>query len=142
MRNFHTVLPFVCILLIKNKKILLGKLPASPRKPYPGKWDIFPAGKIEATDESCESAAKREALEETGSKIDNLKLVGTYLHQGKNMKKSCTNRVPGLCIAFTAESKNPLKIYETEEYGWFTKEEALKLDTTPWTKYFISSSHL
>jgi ADP-ribose pyrophosphatase YjhB (NUDIX family) len=69
----------VGILLLKNNKILLGKRHDDPEKASSllngaGKWTM-PGGKLHFR-ESFEEAAQREVLEETGIRLNSLKVIG------------------------------------------------------------------
>ena len=78
--------PFACDgILIENGKILLIKRAADPFK---GMWAV-PGGRIE-DDETAEACLIREMEEETGLKVEPVKLTGIY---------SDPNRDPRLVIA-------------------------------------------
>lgn len=109
------------ILFIHNRRYTVGHL----------EWEI-PAGRIEPG-EDIETAAKREAQEETGCELKNLK----YL--------CCQNPCNGMSdamvhvIAATVSAEN--NIMDTDEVSskrWFTEEEYLELLKTNGTKDGIS----
>jgi bifunctional NMN adenylyltransferase/nudix hydrolase len=68
--QYPRVYPTVDIAILKNDQILLG------RKPQQEKFR-FIGGFTDVTDESYEFAAKREAMEETGLELDNVKYIGS-----------------------------------------------------------------
>lgn len=65
--------PSVGVLIVKNNKVLLSKRKLSPKK---GFWD-YPGGFLNFG-EHPKDAAKREILEETGTVIEILDLLGVY----------------------------------------------------------------
>ncbi len=71
--HFVNPVPGVGLLIERVGKILLVRRGSSVRQ---GRWAL-PSGYIEA-DESVEEAAVREALEETGLKIELVEMVGVY----------------------------------------------------------------
>lgn len=68
----------ICVMIIKDNKILLGKRNEDPNKADSelhgeGTWSC-PGGKLEFR-EKIKDCARREVLEETGIKINDLKLI-------------------------------------------------------------------
>ena len=78
---------FVVIMLFTKdyKKVLLVK---RNKKPYPNCWNGI-GGKLEEG-ETAEQAAIRECLEETGIKIENPRLLVTYIYPENNPVNSGT----------------------------------------------------
>lgn len=72
------------IIIVKGDKLLIAKRGAEP---YKGKFDI-PGGFLEYN-ENPETAAKREILEETSLKIDNLELISVYTHEYDEQTSVC-----------------------------------------------------
>lgn len=100
----------VCI--IKDNKVLLGKRKGSHGE---GSWS-FPGGHLEFN-EDIEACAKREALEEAGIKIKNLKL-GTFTND--IFEKEGKHYVTLYVIA--EYDSGEIRIMEPEKcegWGWF-----------------------
>ncbi|UCD04156.1 MAG: NUDIX domain-containing protein [Candidatus Woesearchaeota archaeon] len=118
----------VGVLLLKDNRVLLGKRNDDPKKADSlfqgeGKWTL-PGGKVDFGEE-LEEAAKREVLEETGIKANNLKLI------------SVTNDVKGhahfatigfLCEDFEGEAR----VMEQDILRW----EWFALDDLPKPMFF------
>lgn len=109
------------ILFVHNRRYTVGHL----------EWEI-PAGKIEAG-EKPEAAAKREAKEETGCELQELKYLCSQ------------NPSNGMADAevhvFAARVLSEHKIQDTDEVSskrWFTKEEYLELLRVNGTKDGVS----
>lgn len=66
-------LPVVCISIVENNKLLLGR---RARRPYLGQW-VLPGGKVNVG-ETIEEACHRQIENEIGAKIKNLKIYGIY----------------------------------------------------------------
>ena len=136
--NFYMVLPFaVGIILNEESKILLGKHPLLNRKPYPGFWDL-PGGKTEPN-ETIKDGLRRELLEETGFNVIGYQGCGEF-HHSKDLgtiTKECTSDIPSLCICYKLQVEGEFKPQEMENMNWFSKEDALKLQLTPWTRFFL-----
>jgi 8-oxo-dGTP diphosphatase len=71
----------VAVLIVQDGRILLGKRGPGTREP--GKWS-FPAGFVERG-ERVESAAAREALEETGLQVTIGNLLGLYSSEAETV---------------------------------------------------------
>ncbi len=115
--NFPVVKAAVETLIIKGNKILLTKRNVNPEK---DKWCI-PGGHIDIG-ETPEEAIIREIKEETDLiiKPQFLTYYNAYLPSLK---------VHALVLLFVCNPKGEIKINEeSSEFGWFTKEEALKLN--------------
>jgi 8-oxo-dGTP diphosphatase len=134
------VLPFVNVIIENEQgKILIGKHPETTSKVYPGFYDV-PGGKLE-NEESAESCAKREVMEETGLKITHIKLLGIFHHSGKNIPDYCKSRLPSLGIFYRARASGKLEPSELSDMQWITRQSALKLKLTPWARHFLKSLH-
>lgn len=70
-RQYPKVNPTVDIAIVKENKILLG------RKPHENRFR-FIGGFVDPSDKSFEDAAVREAKEETGISVNNLRYIGTF----------------------------------------------------------------
>jgi 8-oxo-dGTP diphosphatase len=116
--RFSVVKTTVGCLLIKDNKVLLEKRNTSVEK---GKWAI-PGGHIDIG-ETAEEAIKREIKEETDLEIKNLKFLA---YQDEFMPHI---KIHSLVLIFKGEPVGEVKLNdESSEFGWFTKEEALKLN--------------
>lgn len=101
--------------IIENNKILLVKRSAS-KELFPNKWG-FPAGKMEEG-ETPEEAVIREVKEEVGLDFTPTKLIHQSEFDNYNFYK------------FVGDFSGDVVLQEEEhdEFGWFTYEEAKKLD--------------
>ena len=109
------------ILFIHNRRYTVGHL----------EWEI-PAGKIEAG-ETIEAAAEREAKEETGCELKNLKYLCS-----QNPSNGMSDAVVHV---FAARVSAESKIQDTDEVSskrWFTEEEYLELLRINGTKDGVS----
>jgi nucleoside triphosphatase len=112
-----------------NNKIFLMESP---------KWNswVVPGGKIEHG-ETEEDALKREIREEMGIEITNIIKVGEKVKVPSNDFKD--NEMTFIFKDFFAKACSN-KIIPNEEisnYGWFTTEEALKLNLLDSTRKFV-----
>ena len=109
------------ILFIHNRRYTVGHL----------EWEI-PAGKIEPG-EDVEAAAEREAKEETGCELRDLKFLCS--------QNPCNGMSDALVHVFAARVSAENQILDTDEISskrWFTKEEYLELMRTNGTKDGVS----
>ena len=98
------------ILFIHNRRYTVGHL----------EWEI-PAGKVEAGEE-IETAAEREAKEETGCEVKNLRYLCS--------QNPCNGMSDAIVHVFAAEVSAEFKIEDIDEVSskrWFKKEEYLEL---------------
>ena len=105
----------VAVLILRDGRILLGKRGPGTREP--GKWS-FPAGFVERG-ERVESAAAREAREETGLDVTIGNLIGLYSSDGE----------PVVLAVYAASATNgePLAGDDLTEIGWFDPSELPEL---------------
>jgi len=99
-------LPFsVCIAMVNSE----GKILGVTRK---HDWNDFgmPGGKIEPTDDSAESAIRREVMEETGLTIENLKFQFIKQHMHNGQLKDVA--------VFTGEAKGEFNYTEPHLVEW------------------------
>lgn len=109
------------ILFIHNRRYTVGHL----------EWEI-PAGKIEEG-ENIETAAEREAKEETGCKLQDLKYLCS--------QNPCNGMSDAVVHVFAARVSSEADIQDTDEVStkrWFTEEEYLELLRTNGTKDGVS----
>lgn len=109
------------ILFIHNRRYTVGHL----------EWEI-PVGRIEPG-EDIETAAKREAQEETGCELKNLKYLCC--------QNPCNGMSDAMVHVFAATVSAENNIMDTDEVSskrWFTEEEYLELLKTNGTKDGIS----
>ncbi len=113
--------PVILALIKKDNKYLLTRR-VDDNKDYDNKWQI-PGGSLEFA-ETIEEGLRREVREELGVEIDNLQMI-------PQIDISVRGSWQGLFIVFVCTMRNKNQsIYlneEASEYGWFTKQEALKL---------------
>jgi len=114
---YKNPVPVVALVVLNSKKeILLIKRKVEPKR---GKWAL-PSGFIELYEEP-ESAAQRELEEETGIKVDKLKLLNVY-HQLSQDYESV------LVIAFLSFSDSfPQAGDDAEDAKFYPPDEAIKL---------------
>jgi len=105
--------------IIKDKKILLTKRVATKNN-YPNYW-TFPAGTLEESDSSLESAAAREVKEEVNLNFTPTKKLNFY--------ETITEKYRIIWFVFLWEWDWELNALESEvsELWWFNYEETTKL---------------
>lgn len=99
---FRPITLGVRIMLIQNEQVLLV------RQTYMPGW-FMPGGGVKRG-ETLDQAARREAHEEVGAEMGELRLLGTYTHFGEH--KSDHNAL-FLCTDFTLNGKHDGEIAET-----------------------------
>lgn len=105
-------------MVFQNNKVLLLK--RGNTAPWmPNKWNL-PGGTLDSGENAVE-CAKREALEETGLVLGDLKLINTISQDW------------GTFYLFLCQEYNgDLKLtWENSEYGWFTIQDAIKMNLVP-----------
>jgi len=110
------------VMIIKDGKILLGKRHEDPEKASSllngaGTWTM-PGGKLHFG-ESFEDGAKREVLEETGIKLDNVKVLCV---NNDLIETAHFVTVGLLCDNFEGEAK-VMEPEEITEWKWFDLKE-------------------
>lgn len=91
------------------------------KKHFPLAWEHV-GGKLE-NDETPEECIRREAKEEIGCSLEDLKLFKVYINRSEDTQY--------IIIAFTGRLTNPENIifnHEIEDIKWITKEEINKYD--------------
>lgn len=109
------------ILFIHNRRYTVGHL----------EWEI-PAGKMEAGEDAW-AAAEREAKEETGCELQDLKYLCS--------QNPCNGMSDAIVHVFAARVLEEADIWDTDEVSskkWFTKDEYLELLRTNGTKDGVS----
>ena len=107
-----------CLLFSKEDDKVSVLLIKRGGEPFKGSW-AFPGGFIETGRETIEQCARRELLEETGLKADELKLVGVYSKLGRDP------RCPMVTAAYCGyiEKKEPKGNDDAAEARWFPLDE-------------------
>ena len=102
------------------------------------KWNgwVVPGGKQEKNETEIE-ALKREIKEEMGINITNIIKVGEKIKQPSSDYKDHNLKFYFLDYFAKAKSTNIIPNKEVIEYGWFTINEALKLNLLDTTRIFI-----
>lgn len=90
----------------------------------------FPHGRCEATDKLEEKTVIREVFEETCLKVKPIKKLWTTTADTKIKTVS-------FWMAEVIEGQIKIDPAESSEYGWFTIDEALKLELYPGTEKFL-----
>ena len=113
------------VMLLKNRKILLGKRHEDPDKAdsvfkYSNVWTM-PGGKLDYG-ESFEEGAKREVMEETGIKLNNTKII--CVNEDKN-KHAHFITIGLLSKDFEGEPQ-VLEPDEITEWKWFASKDLPK----------------
>ena len=119
--------------IIKNEKDKVLLLQRSKKSSYPGHWQLV-EGKLKE-DELPLGALEREVKEETGVKVSQIKMnTVTYNEiEAKGLKYLCFR------IVFDAKVVSS-KIKTSDEhisFGWFNKDEAIKLPLLPGTENIL-----
>lgn len=115
MKQDHPYVGVDGIITNENGEILLMHRTAGA---YTGYWGLI-AGAIE-WEEEAEEALKREAIEEIGVELGNIKFVGKYYDKiGRHPTKTF------ICLPHTCKIIKgiPTPISESDEVRWFKPEE-------------------
>jgi len=106
----------VAVIIVKDKKVLLGKRGTFNGKPIleSGKWALI--GGFVDRDETLVETAKREVMEEAGWKIDNLKLF--RIIDNPNRPNEDRQNVSIVFIANGVDGTSETN-EETTELDWF-----------------------
>lgn len=123
------IYPIAYIVLYENGKFLLTqrKVDHEDDPAFDGKWQL-PGGGLEIG-EHIRTVVKREAKEELGLDVDLKRTMALteVISHGEDWH--------GLCMAFLCKRTNPdqevVINHESHSYGWYTLEEAAKLDLMP-----------
>jgi XTP/dITP diphosphohydrolase len=125
-------------IVVKDRKLLATKR-RDTNPQFNGKWE-FPGGGIDKGEE-VEVALKREALEETGlvvSIMERLPGIFTTTMEFKDGGGYQVFLLPYICTIESGEVY--LADEESSDYGWYTLEDALKIDFIPLNKKVIQES--
>jgi nucleoside triphosphatase len=117
-------------LIRKGNKFLLLK-----RRSFPFGFD-FPAGHVEYNETPLD-AVKREVMEETGLKITDTDLIFEGEMRGNKCKYGADNHV-WFFYNCNYEPGVPFLNSESESLGWYSKEEAEKLDLVASAKFLLT----
>jgi 8-oxo-dGTP diphosphatase len=127
------IFPVVIGVIKKNGKYLLTKR-QSPKKEW-NKWQ-FPGGGLEFF-ETLEDAVKREIKEETGVEILKVEFIPKVFEIIR--PKDNWHGLLFVFRCFPKENNFSVRINsEASEYGWFSFQEILKLDSLLGTKEIAS----
>ncbi|MFZ2189894.1 MAG: NUDIX hydrolase [Candidatus Magasanikiibacteriota bacterium] len=121
-QNDHVV-PCVQIIITNDKGEIL--LTHRTVEPYQGGWGIV-GGRIDVSDDSVESAVKREVREETGYEVEILNLIDIKA-KGKSSVPLDT-RFYAVSIIYEVRIIGGFlqKNYEADDFRWVLPEQALK----------------
>lgn len=126
-KNAH-VISKVLIRNDKGKILTIRRTKTAPRRPLT--WD-FPGGVVEWGEDPKDTAV-REAREETGQVVQNLKVleVGTLVERGEY----------AVTVFYTADMmRGEVSLsYEHDQFRWVTKEEFQELDAPSQFKMVVS----
>ena len=113
----------------ENKEIFLAR-----SHKWKDKW-IVPGGHLDFG-ETLEACAKREVKEETNLDIEDVTLIDV---QESVFSEEFYNKRHMIFLDYSAKVVNSDVILndELQEYGWFSFEDALKLDLNSSTRRFI-----
>lgn len=108
-----------------RQKILLT------RRTDNGKW-CLPSGRVEAG-ESVSEACAREVFEETGLRVEILKLVGVYSNPNQLIEYADGNRIHliSLCFEVRKIDGELATSDETAEFGYFGLKDIDSIDLLP-----------
>jgi ADP-ribose pyrophosphatase YjhB (NUDIX family) len=89
----------------------------------------LPSGRVEPG-ESVSEACKREIFEETGLKIEILRLVGIYSNPNQLVEYKDGNKIQLIALCFEVKIIEGELIVsdETTDFGYFTEKEIEKMD--------------
>lgn len=122
VENFPTWLPVVALALHDEEgRLLLQQRPVN--RHHGGLWE-FPGGKVE-TCESPRRALVREILEELALELDPAKLIPSTFAEETGEKH---------VVLFLYTSRQPVvqpQARDGQQWGWFSYEEAQRLDLAP-----------
>ena len=106
-----------------DKFLLLQRNKDAPWMPR--KWNL-PGGIINEN-ESPKKKKKRETLEESNLKLNNIKFIALYHFEHAD-----------IYLYTSTAFENKVKIdFESMNFGWFTIDEAEKLDSVPYLSEFL-----
>ncbi len=135
--DYYMVLPFVVAIVFDRKgRILIGKHPDLPHKPYPGLWDL-PGGK-KLPNETPEECIRREIREETGLSVIGFSLHAVYAHDGPRISPDCKSNISSLGICYSGGCYcGVFQPAEMVDMHWADGEEIAGRIFTPWAEYFL-----
>ena len=107
----------------KEGKVFIARRGKQTRNEQ-GKWEI-PGGGINFS-ETLEHAVKRETKEEYGMEVEIIELLGVFDHIIPDDKQHWVS--PSYICKLRSGTPQILEPEKCEEIGWFTLEEAKKLD--------------
>lgn len=119
--------------IIKNLKDQVLLVQRSNKSSYPNFWQLV-EGKLEEK-ESPEEALRREVKEEIGVSVVQLEMKTVLFNEieAKGLKYLCFRVIYKATI-----SSDKIRISDEHiNFGWFGKEEALKLSLLPGTKKIL-----
>lgn len=110
------------VVIDRNGKVLLMRRGETNETRRPGTWD-FPGGGVEGG-ESFDQAVIREAREEAGLELLQVKLVYTKTEYVRKLSHS-VNRA--LFVTYLDDIEPPVDLsFEHTEYKWVSKQEAIQ----------------
>ena len=138
LMNQYSLKQVICAagIIVKDRKMLMTKR-RDMRPEFNNKWE-FPGGGVEGG-ESFDETMVREVEEETGYRVIKIEqLPGIFTATAANSKENYQVHLFMSVCKIKSGKFNPADA-ETCGHGWFTYEEALKMDMLPLNKKVIQS---
>ncbi len=136
MSKHNFIQPVIIASIHKEGKYLLTKRADGNDARFLGKWQQ-PGGGMEFG-ETPEETLRREMREEVGIEITNIRLLPQIFTEVRDSWH-------GVFMIFVCEMQNPdapvIINNEASDYGWFTLEEILEMETLPKLRESIMLVH-
>jgi mutator protein MutT len=116
------------ILVNSNGEILLNHRDKNPNIANPDKWSLFGGGVEKG--ESVDAAIVREVKEELGFELENFSFFRKYKFDDELERY--------VFIGFIDKELSELELGEGDDMGYFSIQDAMKLDLSPQTRIYLS----